>query len=405
MSNFFNAIGVADMEKVHSAMIAWILDDKNDSTMPGANTGSSFSTFDLTTRSHLLCDIFGEQKRVFNSIETFVEWNDIDILILTEDQNNVKECWVIENKLKSQEHESKSKYNNKVIMWQTEKYEEVIANELPTILNRHYLLLSLTGEQAKSRSKLWKSGTYEDLCNILSGSLIFASPIINPIIKEYYIAIKKLCDVLNDFLVNYLNYPIAISSKTKNANKSQVLSTSTNPNEKYVIENSLETIFQKSLLIKQMGNYTKNSSNPCYDCNYKTSASSDGTATLVVFLDDFTDTTTKEIYHVQIEFQNGSFKVQIHQIENDGTMGSKGTFLAKWEKVFDEIAKNNTNWKKNLPKPNSKRPFISISTINNNWYNDIQGSWNSGFGECVDILKKLKKEFETQHSTKLVPFP
>jgi hypothetical protein len=30
MSNFFNAIGVADMEKVHSAMIAWILDDAND---------------------------------------------------------------------------------------------------------------------------------------------------------------------------------------------------------------------------------------------------------------------------------------------------------------------------------------------------------------------------------------
>ena len=28
MSNFFNAIGVADMEKVHSAVIGWMLSDK-----------------------------------------------------------------------------------------------------------------------------------------------------------------------------------------------------------------------------------------------------------------------------------------------------------------------------------------------------------------------------------------
>ena len=46
MSNFFNAIGVADMEKVHSAVIGWMLSDKCE----GLN---------IDTRSKLLQKIFG----------------------------------------------------------------------------------------------------------------------------------------------------------------------------------------------------------------------------------------------------------------------------------------------------------------------------------------------------------
>ena len=136
MSNFFNAIGVADMEKVHSAMIAWIFDDKNDSKIQ--TTDSKFSTFDLTTRSYLLCDIFGEQKKLFTSIETFVEWNNIDILILTKDQNNQQERWVIENKLKSPEHKSNVKGSEPI--WQTQKYTQTIIDTYKTNNNNHYLL-------------------------------------------------------------------------------------------------------------------------------------------------------------------------------------------------------------------------------------------------------------------------
>ena len=48
MKNFFNAIGVANMEKVHSSMIAWILDDENDPVHPSESIGKgNFTTFPI----------------------------------------------------------------------------------------------------------------------------------------------------------------------------------------------------------------------------------------------------------------------------------------------------------------------------------------------------------------------
>ena len=83
MKNFFNAIGVASMEKIHSAMIAWILDDKNDKNIVKEQSEESlFATFPIEVRSEILCQMFGiEYKRPFESIQTHVEWNDIDIMI------------------------------------------------------------------------------------------------------------------------------------------------------------------------------------------------------------------------------------------------------------------------------------------------------------------------------------
>ncbi len=46
--NFFNAIGVADMEKVHSAVIGWILSDKCEA-------------FGIDKKSELLCQLFDQQ--------------------------------------------------------------------------------------------------------------------------------------------------------------------------------------------------------------------------------------------------------------------------------------------------------------------------------------------------------
>ena len=78
MKNFFNAIGVASMEKIHSAMIAWILDDKNDKNIVKEQSEESlFATFPIEVRSDILCQMFGiEYKRPFESIQTHVEWND-----------------------------------------------------------------------------------------------------------------------------------------------------------------------------------------------------------------------------------------------------------------------------------------------------------------------------------------
>lgn len=102
MSNFFNAIGVADMEKVHSAVIGWMLSDK-------------CNAFDIKEKSTLLCNLFQENVCVFKTIIVQVEVYNIDILIETEDNLGNKECWVIENKIKSNQHSN-----------QLDKYVDVI---------------------------------------------------------------------------------------------------------------------------------------------------------------------------------------------------------------------------------------------------------------------------------------
>ena len=97
MSNFFDAIGVADMEKVHSAVIGWMLSDKCEA-FGGEDEGRKI-------RSELLQKIFGikENFEHFDSIDSVLEWKSLDVLIVTTN-NSVQKCWLIENKIKSSQH-------------------------------------------------------------------------------------------------------------------------------------------------------------------------------------------------------------------------------------------------------------------------------------------------------------
>lgn len=98
-SNFFDAIGVADMEKVHSAVIGWMLSDKCE----------AFGQNGLEARSRLLQNIFkideSEQISVFKSIKAIIEWKNIDILVVTNSGEEDEKCWIIENKIKSTQHQ------------------------------------------------------------------------------------------------------------------------------------------------------------------------------------------------------------------------------------------------------------------------------------------------------------
>ena len=299
MKNFFNAIGVADMEKVHSAMIAWILDDENDATLPANQGGvnSLFSTFPIAERSRLLCGMFGLlPKRQFKSIKTHVEWNDIDIMIETEDGNGQKEIWVIENKLKSQEHKSnvssdeKKKWRiNQDEIWQTEKYEHIICDNFPND-SHHYLLLSLGRDVANSSSRCWKSYTYSDLQKLLS-----KNPKNFILIEEYTEAICKMTDELNNFLnsgKDISKYP-HVFQKLK---KSQIPNVNITPEEKYIVENRLETIFQKQFLAMMVNNIPAIGKIVRYD-------ERNGIAMFIEPIQDIGN------YSLSIEFQGGTFKV------------------------------------------------------------------------------------------------
>ena len=73
--SFFDKIGIADMEKVHSAVIGWIFSDE-------------CKALTNQQKSELLCSLFHVMpSQTFNSFVVEVEHHDIDVLIITD--NNI----------------------------------------------------------------------------------------------------------------------------------------------------------------------------------------------------------------------------------------------------------------------------------------------------------------------------
>lgn len=389
MKNFFNAIGVADMEKVHSAMIAWILDNENDTTF-SANQGgvnSLFSTFPIAERSALLCGMFHENQRVFKSIKTHVEWNDIDIMIETEDGNGQKEIWVIENKLKSQEHKSnvssdeKQKWNiNADEIWQTEKYEHIICDNFPND-SHHYLLLSLGGDVANSSSRCWKSYTYSELKDLLS----YMNPKSFVLIKEYTDAISKMTVELKTFLNsgNISKYPHVFQKLTK----SKASNANITPEEKYIVENRLETIFQKQFLAMIVNNYINN-----YIPTIASIVRYDERNGIAMFIEPIKDIGD---YSLSIEFQGGTFKVVLlHKdyIKSNSYVYTKPLY-DKNGKVYPLfIQLRNGGWRiaqaKNLPTGKAKPRIALDKRMGGKWYCNLQ---NNNFLTIYKEAKNIAK--------------
>lgn len=394
MKNFFNAIGIADMEKVHSAMIAWILDDENDATL-SANQGgvnSLFSTFPIAERSKLLCGMFGLlPERQFKSIKTHVEWNDIDIMIETEEGNGQKEIWVIENKLKSQEHKSnvssdeKQKWNiNADEIWQTEKYEHIICDNFPND-SHHYLLLSLGRDVANSSSRCWKSYTYSELKDLLS----YMNPKSFVLIKEYTDAISKMTDELKTFLNsgnNISKYPHVFQKLTK----SEASNANITPEEKYIVENRLETIFQKQFLAMIVNNYISTiASIVRYD-------ERNGIAMFIEPIKDIDD------YSLSIEFQGGTFKVGLlHKdyIKSNSYVYTKPLYdeNGKVYPLFNQLMKNGWRIAKAKNRSTGKaKPRIALDKsivgkrMGGKWYRNLQNNnFLTIYGEAKDIAVQI----------------
>lgn len=388
MKNFFNAIGVADMEKVHSAMIAWILDNENDTTF-SANQGgvnSLFSTFPIAERSKLLCGMFGLlPERQFKSIKTHVEWNDIDIMIETEEGNGQKEIWVIENKLKSQEHKSnvssdeKQKWNiNADEIWQTEKYEHIICDNFPND-SHHYLLLSLGGDVANSSSGYWESYTYSKLQKLLSNM----NPKSFVLIKEYTDAISKMTKELKTFLTsgnNISKYPHVFQKLTK----SEASNANITPEEKYIVDNRLETIFQKQFLAMIVNNYISTiASIVRYD-------ERNGIAMFIEPIKDIGD------YSLSIEFQGGTFKVVLlHKdyIKSNSYVYTKPLY-DKVYPLFNQLMKMKNGWRialaKNLSTGKAKPRIALDKRMGGKWYCNLQNNnFLTIYGEAKDIANQI----------------
>ena len=372
-SNFFDAISVADMEKVHSAVIGWMLSDKCEA-------------FGQNIRSKLLQQIFGdmESPEVYDHIEAFIEWNSIDILIITTEgkgDEEKKKCWVIENKIKSSQHSN-----------QLDRYVDTICDEEQyQSYDKAYCFLTLIEEPPRcSKDVKWVNTRYQDLLRYFCSVSRLNSNKDGIILKEYFSCIKKLNDSLNDFLDHYTDYENVFNDgslrKTEKLKKWANLDTIC-PNGKfyrYISDNGLETIFQKCFLATIVPKTSFK------DLSYSISETR-GSA-LVDFQYESIDEGRVKI---GIQFQNGSFKVQILQEESSGQ-----DFYEKWynkTKEFIPQLKGNGEviWTVN-PSKNKAKPYLSISTQRDSeWFKGkIIDKWKDAYDACSNAAKEFIAKYK-----------
>lgn len=356
---FFDAIGTADMERVHSGVIGWLL-------------SSRCEAFTITEQSNILNSLFGIQNgATYKTIAPCLEYDHIDIYIKTTDANGNDEEWIIENKVKSSQGDNQlSNYQN---------------NTNINGANAHFLLLTLIDETPKVSN--WKNKKYSDLYKILCNQYRGGQNAAHcAIIDEYINTIGQLSDLVNDFIANPQSYPnvftdASLKKSKKRRNHYQPFTL------QYISDNNLETLLQKLYftkvkeLIKQ--DVEGKLSGRAYDCQI---GETHGNAEIVIKLIPGND----EI-QFDIAFQNGTFKYAVSKDYDDtkNREPNKKAIEQNFSPAIEAIFKRCYTRGMKLNKPRS-RARVSISRP---WDRDW---WKKNM---QDVADEIKKEF-----VKLSPF-
>lgn len=351
--SFFEAISLADMEKVHSAVIGWMLSD-------------DCGAFDIEAKSRILKGLFEENdSSSFKSIEVTVEIQNIDILILTEDYNGEKVCWVIENKVKSSQHSN-----------QLNKYVDIIESSYDSYSHK-YCLLSLIEEKPICRQK-WINKTYDCLVSSLKSELETTNNKNNVdffILCEYQQSIFHMTSVLKVFLEDHKSYcNVFTDGSIKKKDK--------NDNPSFISKNNLETIFQKCFLGIIL-NRMQLSEDELKEMKI---AETRG----VALIDYLRKTTINGRYESHIQIQNGTFKVFLGLM--NGIKEEKVNFIEIWKPKIVKIA---DSYKMSVNPPKNY-PSISISCPEKDWYynsiDEIVKNWKDKYNQFKEIQDKILEE-------------
>ncbi len=359
--NFFDTTSIACRERVHSAVIGWMLSD-------GCTALTTGQKLDI------LCGLFHVKNKPKNvkNIEVRLEWNNIDILIITTSSQGSC-CWVVENKLKSSQHDN-----------QLDKYESIINKDFFSY-NHHFLLLSLTEEHPICTSQNWEKATYEDLSILLSSALKATTKIDTHfcILREYLECIQQLGYALNSFLTKPELYPEVFVNGNKAQGYKKPLSSSVMYAD-YISECGLETIFQKALFRKLSEQLIKRNKKiiPTYPIIGETHGNAEiAFAHILVPYPNKKD----EVY-IDISFQGGTFKVAIYKDYNKPTPQAKLVINTIWLPILQSFAKSNTGWKLQT----GAKPRVAVTKhIDNNWYKTdfctMLKAWETGLSEAIKV--------------------
>lgn len=212
---FFEQLGAADIERIHSQMLAWIF--SND-----------FYGFDKhkECRIRLIEKVFGLNISDVN--RTLAESEKIDLQI-----DCLEVLIIIENKIKTSQHSN-----------QLARYRETIQKKYPD-KKVTYFLLTLCEEQCLDTH--WKNVSYTQILSVLDE--INTNKGINNnfhgmILLDYMETIRKFTTVIFEFINDTKNYDrVFLEGKATKKVKLQ-RGIDELPNEKFIRQNQLETILQ-----------------------------------------------------------------------------------------------------------------------------------------------------------------
>ena len=369
MSCFFDTIGIADMEKVHSAIIGWMLSDNNE-------------VFDKKCRSTMLQKIFkvpdSDLVEEFESVDSHIELSNIDILIETKHEGKVQ-FWIIENKIKSSQHSNQLDRYAKYLD-DNQSFKESI---------KAFCFLTLVNEAPKTAGCVqWICTNYFELKDILNIALEQTKDRSNDyyILIEYKKCIEELSNTVKWFLENHTKCQ-NVFTEGKYKKEAKIKHQGLEEKQQYIRENGLETIFQKCFLSMIIPNTKFN------DIPNVNISETHGTAFV-----DFMAGIIGEVAF-QIQFQDGTFKIQV--------IGNKNTnvehFFTNWGGKLKSLKESNSNfqdWTINKSK-GEKKPYISLSKkYDAYWYKKglftIIANWNNAYDACTEMITKLKESLTNE---------
>ena len=338
---FFHKIGIADMERIHSAIIGWMISDECEA-------------FNLQIRSKFLNELFREHSdREYVKIESRVEYKDIDIVFLTVDQQGNQDCWIIENKIKTSQH------SNQLI-----KYENV-AKKVYLDHTKHYAFLTLIGETALCYNENWKNATYKQLVNLLEKYLeVKLDNVDSIILQEYYLSIKQMSDIADEFMMNPQLFPRVFTDGCKSKEDKKLY---TNDIEEFIGTNGLETIFQKMYFSNILKEVINKSPIQYYWFHIDESR---GNADLVLHFENYLEPWIhgKE-FHFDMAFQAGTFKFAISRYYDTDLSKENIALVNTWKSELEWLQKEEQYPEYTRFNKSKGRARISISyKIERNWY-------------------------------------
>ena len=223
--SFFEFLAIADQERIHSQMLAWMLSPSQEN-----------APLDAEQRRRLLLDVFNFEVTALacETLRVKTELKQIDIVVLA-DGNML----VIENKLKSRQSQGQlARYTATI-----EAFVGNPANGVNGVVRKCFLTFS--GEQARQDG--WQDVDYRRLHSALDE--------VNPnsqYVRDYASMLGRLLDNRDDFLGSHTQHSLVfarsgMSNEVRLAGPSQPHESGV---ERFTFDNRLERIFYEALLMQ-----------------------------------------------------------------------------------------------------------------------------------------------------------